>query len=169
MRRRIFTGLLLCGASVSAHAGESCAHKSKITSSAIQNSQNVPNAISSDICDPSVVFTHTKSSDVVASLFDETSHTSSVAGHNEIILKEVAPNEKAEHLGNLRSVLDALRFKRVEYNGDDFKVTFRQGSAQMATKNLTIDLQPGYASVQSGNIKVALQSDLTSMSWNKTF
>lgn len=48
-------------------------------------------------------------------------------------------------------ILSLARHKRVEFNGDRFKVTLRQDSA----------------SIEAGNLKVALRSGSTSMLWSK--
>ena len=138
--RRLYSGLLLCGAFVSANAGEMDMDlfSSRLDQSTIQHVRHIPYLLSSCWCGDSVVFI--RSAGIVP-----------VVAQKAEQKKETIHETTGRPVG-LGSIRDALSyFKRVELNGERFKVTLRSDSASMET----------------GNFKIALRSGSTLMMWSR--
>ena len=134
--RRLYSGLLLCGAFVSANAGgmDMDLFSSRLDQSTIQHVRHILYPLSSCWCGDSVVFIRSVGIVPVAEQKKETIH------------------ETTSRPVNLGSIRDALSYlKRVELNGERFKVTLRSDSALMET----------------GNFRIALRSGSTSMMWSR--
>ena len=146
---RQYLGLLLCGSSFSAIAGEMDRGMPAYTfnPSTIQDARPVPDSTSSCRCGESVVFTGKAVIAPVPSFLGSASQPFPVAEQNEDTIHGITGRH--EGIGSRLGTL--LRLKRIDFNGERFKITLRSEAASM----------------EAGHLKVSLQSGLTSIMWSQ--
>jgi len=71
----------------------------------------------------------------------------------QLATSEYSATELSQSQRNLVNVLSALHYQRMVLQNEQLKLSFR----------------PGTAEIESGHVKVAVHSDSTSVTWQKTF